>query len=376
MFRIIVLSVVTLMHFYVFLRALSVPFLKPIPPRLLIGAGIGLWVVFLLGIFYGRGGSGLAAKTLEFIGMNWMGVLFLCAVSLLAFDLVAGFGLLMPRWAPRLRGLGLAIGIALSAIALVQGLRAPVVRNHEVYISGLPSEMNGTVIVALSDLHLGSPSLGKRWLERRVAQVQGLKPDLTVLLGDILEGRGRSKGELLLVLRRLSAPMGVWAVLGNHEFYGGHDESVEMLNGASFHVLRDSWAEARPGFFIVGLDDLTANGRAGRNDSVSKALAGLPAGGATVLLSHTPWQTGRIAEAGVDLMLSGHTHGGQIWPFGYLVKRRYPLFEGRYEAGPMTVIVSRGTGTWGPRMRLWHPGEILRVTLRAEMKREEKREAF
>ena len=75
-----------------------------------------------------------------------------------------------------------------------------------------------------------------------------------------------------------------------------------------------------------------------------------------------------VASKGVDLMLSGHTHGGQIWPFGYLVRQRFPLFEGRYEIGAMTVIVSRGTGTWGPRMRLWHPAEILRVTLHARTK--------
>jgi len=84
----------------------------------------------------------------------------------------------------------------------------------------------------------------------------------------------------------------------------------------------------------------------------------------TVLLSHTPWQAEKAANFGASLMLSGHTHGGQIWPFGYLVRRVYPLLGGRYEVAGMPVIVCRGTGTWGPRMRLWRPGEILRVTLR------------
>ena len=88
--------------------------------------------------------------------------------------------------------------------------------------------------------------------------------------------------------------------------------------------------------------------------------------GATVFLSHTPWRAEEAAGAGAGLMLSGHTHGGQIWPFGYLVKNRYPLFAGRYEVNRMTVIVCRGAGAWGPRMRLWHPGEILLVTLRSK----------
>jgi predicted MPP superfamily phosphohydrolase len=84
-----------------------------------------------------------------------------------------------------------------------------------------------------------------------------------------------------------------------------------------------------------------------------------------VLLSHTPWQADRAARAGAELMLSGHTHGGQIWPFGYLVQTAYPLLAGRYDVDGMPMIVSRGTGTWGPRMRLWHRSEILRVTLHA-----------
>ena len=103
---------------------------------------------------------------------------------------------------------------------------------------------------------------------------------------------------------------------------------------------------------------------------MTKALAGRPPG-ATVLLSHTPWQAEEAAKAGVDLMLSGHTHGGQIWPFGYVVKRYYPLIGGRYEVAGVTVIVCRGTGTWGPRMRLWRRGEILRVTLHAKKSTQE-----
>ncbi|MBP7297444.1 MAG: metallophosphoesterase, partial [Acidobacteria bacterium] len=85
--------------------------------------------------------------------------------------------------------------------------------------------------------------------------------------------------------------------------------------------------------------------------------------GATILLSHTPWEAERAASAGVGLMLSGHTHGGQIWPFGEIVRTAYPLLAGEYIVDGMTVIVSRGAGTWGPRMRLWHSGEILRITL-------------
>ncbi len=102
--------------------------------------------------------------------------------------------------------------------------------------------------------------------------------------------------------------------------------------------------------------------RAG-DGAAAAALAGRPPG-AGILLSHAPTRAEEASRAGAGLMLSGHTHGGQIWPFGYLVGLRYPLLAGEYRVGGTTVLVCRGTGTWGPRMRLWHPGEILRVVLR------------
>ena len=148
----------------------------------------------------------------------------------------------------------------------------------------------------------------------------------------------------------------------DHEYHGGR--SLGLMKQAGFEMLRDRWTEIRPGFVLAGVDDRNTrhqNSRGG--DTLSQALAGR-SNGAVILLSHRPWQVEKAAEAGVGLMLCGHTHGGQIWPFDYLVRRRYPLLEGRYEVDRMTVIVSRGSGTWGPRMRLWRPGEILRVTLR------------
>ncbi|MEJ2696241.1 MAG: metallophosphoesterase, partial [Candidatus Sulfobium sp.] len=272
-------------------------------------------------------------------------------------------GLFLRRLAPSLRGLALLAGISFSLIAVFQGMRPPVVRSYEVSLPDLPRSLDGTVVVAVSDLHVGT-LLGKKWLDARIRQVQAQHPDLVVLLGDILEGHGRPRPDLLRDLHRLSAPLGVWAVLGNHEYHGVRDGGTSrMYDGIP--VLSDSWAEVRPGLLLAGVEDLTANHRSGRGgDPVSRALAGRPPG-ATILLSHTPWRAREAASEGVGLMLSGHTHGGQIWPFGYLVKRIYPLLGGRYDVDGMTVIVCRGTGTWGPRMRLWRPGEILRITLRS-----------
>jgi predicted MPP superfamily phosphohydrolase len=316
---------------------------------------------------YGHDNPAAFAPVLQLAGMTWMGMLLLIAISLFAVDLVTGFGFFLPRLAPSLRGAALICGLVLSLIAMAQGTRAPVVRNQDVELSGLPANLDGMVIVGLSDLHIGATLDGK-WLEQRIAQVLAERPDMVVLLGDIFEGHGEPSNELTAGLKGLTAPMGVWAVLGNHEFHGRENGIVQIFRNAGIIVLRNERTTIRAGLILAGVDDLTSNYRSGlKSDLVTKSLVSPPMG-ATILLSHTPWNADRAAKAGAGLMLCGHTHGGQIWPFGYLVRLFYPLLEGRYDVDGMTVIVSRGAGTWGPRMRLWQPGEIIRITLKAKKK--------
>jgi predicted MPP superfamily phosphohydrolase len=356
----------TLLHGYVFWRAATVPAItRRVPHPLFVVVACVMWASLLLVRGLGRSAAGPLAYALELFGMNWMAMLFLAAVALLAVDLVTGFGLLMRHHVHRLRGWALIAGGILSAIAIVQGMRPPVVSPCEITLAGLPASADGTVIVAVSNLHVGS-LLGKDWLTARVEQIEAERPDIIVLLGDIVEGHGGPADEdLVPILSRLSAPLGIWAVTGNHEYHRGRASSMSLLEEAGARVLHDRSDDVRPGLVIAGVDDLTSRYRSGENgDFVSRALAHRPPG-ATVLLSHTPWQADSAAREGTGLMLCGHTHGGQVWPFGLLVRTVYPLLAGRYVVDGMPVIVCRGTGTWGPRMRLWRPGEILRITLRA-----------
>jgi predicted MPP superfamily phosphohydrolase len=305
---------------------------------------------------------GIFATALDQFGMTWMALLFLTSIPLLATDIITGFGFIFSKQAQTLRGYALIIGGVLCMIALIQGHRSPVIQDYEVHLSDLPPEMDGRVLVAMSDMHLGS-LLGQAWLEARVKQVQDLRPDMVVLLGDIFEGHGQPRTEFLQTLNRITAPLGVWTVAGNHEFHSESGGTMTLVQEAGLNVLHNRWTVVRPGLVLAGIDDLTTWHRDGRvGDPVTQTLSARPPG-ATILLSHTPWEADEAARMGVELMLCGHTHSGQIWPFGYLVRLRYPLLAGRYDKNGMTVIVCRGTGTWGPRMRLWHPGEILRVTL-------------
>lgn len=366
MFLAVVLVVWTGMHIYVFWRASSVPIVaRHLPRGLLWGVAGILWMSYIGARILDHQGTTAIARALEVLGANWIGVLFLLLVSLLVVDIVTVFGHLLPRFAPSLRGWALVAGGVLCVIALVQGLRAPVVQSYEVQLAGLPAESDGTVLVLASDFHLGT-LLGKDWLAARIDQIQDLRPDIIVLGGDIIEGDDPSESELLPSFRRLSAPFGVWGVTGNHEFHAGIEGSANLLEETGIHVLHDRWAEVRPGLILAGVDDLTSRRRHGETGNfVERALAGRPVGAATVLVSHTPWQAEVAAKSAVGLMLSSHTHEGQIWPFGYVVRLTHPFLSGEYELNRMTIIVCRGTGTWGPRMRLWQRGEIVRITLRS-----------
>ena len=365
-FLTVALGVWAAMHLYVFWRLSSVPWVDAhVSRRAVVLIAVALWASYPLARVLEARGFQAVAWPLEFVGANWLGVLFLLLSAILVVDLVTVGGLLLPRIAPALPGWAALVALLLSAVGLVQGLRPPVVRDYEVELAGLPPERDGLVLIAITDLHLGT-LIGRRWIERVVNRVNDMRPDLVLLVGDILEGDdGQVEKEIVPTLARFRAPLGLWAVTGNHEFYNGIDRSVELIEAAGCTVLRDRWAEVVPGLVLAGVDDLTARRQFGLDDRpIEKAMADR-ARAATILLSHTPWQAETAAAAGAGLMISGHTHNGQIWPFHFLVRLRYRLLGGRYEVSGMPVIVCRGTGTWGPRMRLWMPSEMIRIKLRA-----------
>jgi len=360
---ILTLAYVVLLGYTVW-RASSIPFLtRHLPKRHFWTIGSVLLSLFLVGRFLGHGSSWALASALDVLGLVLLAKAFLVASLLLVVDVVTLCGFFFRKWVPAMRGAALALGLTLSGIALVQGLRPPEVTSYEVTLPHLPKALDGTVVVALSDMHLG-PERDEEWFGERMDQVKELNPDLLVFLGDSFEGHERETLDLS-VLRSLSVPMGVWFVDGNHESHGNHLRESNPLLQAGATRLADQCAEIAPGLTLAGVSDLTAQRRSNvRNDAMGDTLACVPKG-ASILLSHTPWEAGRAADAGVGLMLSGHTHGGQIWPFNYLVQQTYPLLAGSYDLGSMTAIVSRGAGLWGPPMRLWLPSEIVKVTLRA-----------
>lgn len=365
LFLITILGIWAAMHSYVFWRLSSIPWVSTHVSTLALSvSGLVLWSSYVVARVLDSKGMQAFSWPLEYLAANWIGVLFLLFCALLVADVATLGGHLFASRAPVVRGWAVLAALFLGLFGWVQGLRAPVLREYEATLDGLPPERDGTVLVQISDLHLGN-LIGRRWLKNLVLRVQELKPDLIVLVGDVVDGNVGRVEPLREVLAAFKAPLGVWAVTGNHEYYAGAERSVQLFQAAGFHVLRDGNRQAAPGLILAGVDDLTARQQFGSTDHpLDRALRGR-ASGATILLSHSPLKAKEAAAFGVELMLSGHTHNGQIWPFNYLVARRYPLIAGSYKVDGMTTIVCRGTGTWGPRMRLWLPSEIVRIKLKS-----------
>jgi predicted MPP superfamily phosphohydrolase len=372
MFSIVLNIAGTLFHLYVAARLYSLdPVRSRVPRRAWWLGALLVWLLYIAGVHLGDEALDWRWWPGQF-AVTWLGITFIMSLCMLAADLISGFGLWWRAHTQKLRALGAGGGALLAAFALFQGMRAPVVVEQEVVLKDLPRALDGTVIVAISDIHLGAQRRPD-WLAARIEQINALDPSAVLLLGDLVEDDPvgpalPGEPQLARTLRALEAPLGVWAVTGNHEFYGDVETTVREFSEGGVRWLRDRQVELAPGLVLAGIEDIGRKMRDGAD--LTRGLARtipVPLDAATILMSHIPAApvVSQASARGVDLMLSGHTHGGQIWPFNYAVQRRFEKYLGAYEVGGMTLYVTRGAGSWGPRMRLWHPGEIIRLTLRA-----------
>ena len=260
---------------------------------------------------------------------------------------------------------GVAVGVVAGQVAL--GVRevvaGPDVVEEEVALERLPAPLDGFSIVQLTDLHIGG-TVGRAFIEDVVRRANAAAPDLIVLTGDLVDGSVAELRHAAAPLAELRAPHGVWSVTGNHEFYSGADAWVAHLATLGIRTLRNQRVPIErggAGFDLAGVDDHS------HGADVAAALAGRDPARAVVLLAHQPRQLRDAARHDVCLQLSGHTHGGQVWPWHYLVSlQQGGLVAGRYREGRTQLYVSRGTGHWGPPMRVAAPAEITRIVLRAK----------
>ncbi len=337
---------------------------------------VGLALAYLVGrLLTGRWEDG--AWVLTWIGAVWMGFAALAATAFAVRDLaialpVAGmarWGGLDPAVAAGIARWSARAALALAAGGLAWGLwvvqRGPVVEEIEVPLAGLAPRLDGFRVVQVSDIHIGE-TVGEGYLDKIAGVVDGLDADLVVITGDLTDETNGGDGNGLGRLGRLKSRLGVIATLGNHEVYSGGQRVVEAIEAAGMRVLRQSHEVVADGVVVAGIDDPTFLGGRGKvGDAIASALAGRPQEMPVVLLAHQPVGMEKASELGVDLALCGHTHGGQLPPFQLLNRIAYPFVQGMHAVGGTRVYVSRGTGYWGPPVRVFAAPEVTRFTLRS-----------
>lgn len=263
----------------------------------------------------------------------------------------------------------LAVAVALAAYGNVEAMRLPRTRAVDVVLPRLGAGLDGLRVAILADTHFG-PIDRRGWSARVVAAVNDLAPDVVCHVGDLADGGVAQRRGQVEPLGGLRAADGKFYITGNHEYFGQAQEWLDHMACLGWNPLHNRHSVVRRGgdeLIFAGVDDATAagSGQAGHGADLAAALAGADPDTPVVLLAHQPKQIVAAAAAGVDLQLSGHTHGGQIWPFHLLVRIDQPALHGLTRHGARTQLyTSRGTGFWGPPLRVFAPSEITLLTLR------------
>jgi hypothetical protein len=312
-----------------------------------------------------------------FVSFGWAGVLAISVAILLLADglrlIIKKLGLtdetnqdrrqLMSRG---IAGVATVTAVSTGASGVALAMADPTLKEMAVPISALPLELKGFRIVQLSDIHFG-PTLRVPFAEHLVERVNALKPDLVAITGDLVDGTVADLGPAVQTLTQITARHGLFFVTGNHEYYSGASAWVDALSGWGVKVLRNETVtlhhDGAP-LDILGVDDWrAARFEPDHGYDFRQANQGRNKAHTAVLLTHQPKAIHDAAEE-VDLVLAGHTHGGQIWPGKYLVKLVQPYVSGLHQHSERTwIYVHSGTGYWGPPVRVGVPAEIAVITL-------------
>jgi predicted MPP superfamily phosphohydrolase len=373
----IVTTILTGTHYYLWARFFRDPSL-PEP-----WSSVGRWAIVFLGglVVVGialRRTPRSVSSPIAWVMYTWLGLLFFSFFLWLAVDfgrflfgVYARLGssapvdperrVVLARWLSALVGL---TAVGLGGLGVANVLRPVAIKRVKVELGKLPLSASGYRIALVSDVHVG-PTIGVEFIRDIVRRVNALEPDLIAIAGDLVDGSVADLGALVEPLKELRAKDGVFFVTGNHEYYSGVDEWLRFLPTLGMRVLVNERVSigGDGGFDLAGVEDLAARGLEGHAPDLPRALLGRDPSRALVLLAHQPKAILEAARHGVDLQLSGHTHGGQLFPWKYLVGLDQPYVAGLHTHEGSHVYVSSGTGYWGPPMRVGAPAEITDIEL-------------
>ena len=369
-------------HYYIWARLVRDVALGPgwsrVGALVVVSLGLSIPMAFVVGRLF----VGPAVRTTVWLAFVWLGIFFLLLMALGSVDILRLLGALVvrplgPGWVDperrlflaRLVGGAVVCGVfGVTGIAIRSALASPEVKRVSVSLSRLPRALSGLKVVQISDLHV-SPTLGRAYVAGVVDKINAAQPDVVAITGDLVDGSVAALRHAVAPLRRIRARFGVFFVTGNHEYYAGADAWIAELSRMGIRVLHNACVEVGEGnatLYVAGIDDWTAHRFGSQHGAdMAQALSGCDPSKEILLLAHQPKVIDEAAERGVGLVLSGHTHGGQIFPFGCFVRLQQPYIAGlhRHGASGTQIYVSRGTGYWGPPMRLRAPSEITLLEL-------------
>ncbi|NOV03239.1 metallophosphoesterase [Paenibacillus planticolens] len=329
------------------------------------------WIVALSYLLAWAGSKVLPAgmsRVLKIIGSYWLAVMQFGFLLLPPTDLIAGILHLASVPADTYIPILGWIDAGILAIAMIRGAynaQSPIIRKYEISIPKKAGDWEQLRIAVASDIHLGS-IVGNRHLRKLVRHVHELKPDLILLPGDVIDDDIKPfiRYDMGTTMRELQAPLGVYAVLGNHEYIGGHIPAfVEQMNKIGIRVLMDETVHIQDRLYIVGRKDKAAERTAEGRKSLAALMEGTDRAQPVIVLDHQPYHLDKAEEAGADVMLSGHTHRGQISPNHLITRRLFELDWGYLRKGNLHAIVSSGFGTWGPPIRIGSRSEIIELII-------------
>ncbi|WP_409059279.1 metallophosphoesterase [Streptomyces sp. SYP-A7185] len=257
-------------------------------------------------------------------------------------------------------GTAAAVAVGTVAHGTYGVLRGPRVKRVTVPLAKLPRAAHGFRIAVVSDVHLG-PILGRGFTQRVVDTINGTQPDLIAVVGDLVDGSVADLGPAAAPLAQLRARHGAYFVTGNHEYFSGAEQWVDHVRELGLRPLENARTEL-PGFDLAGVDDVAGESE-GHGPDFAKALGDRDRSRASVLLAHQPVVIHDAVKHGVDLQLSGHTHGGQLWPGNFIADLANPTLAGLERYGDTQLYVTRGAGAWGPPVRVGAPSDVTVVEL-------------
>jgi hypothetical protein len=376
------LLVSALLHLYIGVRL--VPGLAALPVgQLVLMGGLVLSALSMpLGLMAQRVARLPLAHVLTWVGLLFMGLFSSLLVLTLARDAALLVAWLADLLVPSLLPLALlrtasaevvpVLGLAVTLLGFLNARRTAAVVRVDVPIKGLPAALHGFTVAQISDIHVG-PTIKQRYLRRIVDKVNALEADMVAITGDLVDGKVSELAAQVAPLAGLQSRHGTYFVTGNHEYYSGAHAWIDELRRLGLTVLlnqhvviqhSDVRGEAGVPLVLAGVTDYSAGhfDPAHRSDPEA-ALRGSPLDAVRVLLAHQPRSAVAAAKAGFDLQISGHTHGGQFWPWNLFVRFQQPFTAGLHKLQNLWVYTSRGTGYWGPPKRFGAPSEITALRL-------------